>query len=208
LAGFYPWGIGWSTLLLERDGPAPETTLERARPSEPRRIQLEVSDPDGLAEAEDLKDVLAKLETWLAALGYEVQTGPADEKPDFRGVLEVARFQPNLTGQEVYLDTVSGQPVRFMKGWIPMAVAFSIKDAKGKRSLMSVSVQRARESATPNDDPKTRMTAKGPVLLPPNTAGDYKQLLHLLPGQAAALPPKQRKSESASRLEELLLKGE
>lgn len=208
VAGFYPWGIGWSSLQLERDEPPPETSLNRPKPAEPRRLQLELSDPDSLAEADDLKETLADLEKWLTGLGYEVLTKPGDEKPDLRGILEVGRFQPNATGQEFYFDTANNQAVRFLKGWITMGVSFSIKDAKGKRTLLNVTIQRSRESAVSNDDPKTRMTAKGPVILSPNMAADYKQLLHLLPGQVAAQPPKQRKSESASRLEELLIKGE
>jgi hypothetical protein len=37
---------------------------------------------------------------------------------------------------------------------------------------------------------------------------DLERLLNLLPGQAAALPPKQKRSDHVSRLEELLIKGE
>jgi hypothetical protein len=177
-------------------------------PDERPSILLEANDPDGLAEPADLKTVLDDLADWLGTIGYEVWREPGATAADFRGMLEVAPFRPALSGQEFYLDTASGQPVRFLKGAIPMAVSFTIKDAKGKRTLMSVSVQRMRDSATPEDDPKTRITPRGTVLLPPNMAMDLEHLLHLLPGQAAALPPKQKRSEYTSRLEELLIKGE
>jgi hypothetical protein len=206
-SGFYPWGVGFSSICLRRVESPPETDLSPPTPSEKPSLLLEAFDPDALAAPNELNAALDDLKEWLAGAGYYVMEKGASPV-DFRGALEVARFQPNLSGQEFYLDTVSGQPVRFLKGTIPMGASFTIKDSKGKRTLLSVSLQRMRDSATPNEDPPTRVTPRGTVLLPPNMPQDLQRLLQLVLGQTAALPPKQKRSEFTSRLEELLNKGE
>ncbi len=158
-SGFYPWGVGFSSICLTRQGTPPESPLSPPRQSEKPTILLEAFDPDGLIEPNELKAALGELEAWLTGMGYEVCRENGESPPDFRGTLEVARFQPTLSGQEFYLDTVTNKPVRFMKGTIPLGVSFTIKDSKGKRPLMSISLQRVRDSATPNEDPKTRSHA-------------------------------------------------
>lgn len=204
----YPWGIGGSSLCLKRVDPPPESVVPQPTLEKGPTILLEAVDTDSLAKVDDLQAALDELAEWLAGVGYDVLREKSDSPPDLRGTLEVGRFQFNTTGQEVYLDVMNNQPVKFLKGTISMGAAFSIKDAKGKRNLLNVSLQRGRNSATPNDDPKLRVTPGGTVLLPPNMPLDLQRLLHLLPGQAAALPPKLKRSDYASRLEELLMKGE
>ncbi len=205
---YCPWGVGGSSLTLEREGTPTESPLARPAPSKQPTILLESLDPDTVAEADDLQKVLDDFADLLTAQGFQVERIAGNTPPDFRATLEVARFAPNISGQEAYLDTLSGKPVRFLKGTIPFGAAFTVKDAKGKRTLLSVSLQRARDSATPDENPPTRVTPRGTVLLPADLPLDLRRLLNLLPGQVAALPAKQKRSEHVSRLEELLLKGE
>jgi hypothetical protein len=213
-SSFFPWGIGGSSLCLTRVDPPPAGLAADLAAEERPTVLLEAQDPDSLADAEELKSVLDELDQWLTAMGYEVQREKAvqaDEKkgasPDFLAVLEVARFQANITGQEAYLDTLNNQPVKFLKGTISIAAAFTIKDAR-RRPLLRVELQRTRESATPDDNPTTRATPRGTVLLPPNLPADVGRVLKLLPGQAATLPARQKRSNYASRLEELRHKSE
>lgn len=207
-SSYFPWGAGGSSLCLTRVGPPPESTLLRPVPVPGPTLLLESLDPDSLAEADDLHSTLSELAQWLTALGYDVHREKGGTRPDLYGLLEVGRFQANISGQETYLDVVSKQPVKFLKGTITVGAAFTIKDGKGKRPLLRVEMQRARESATPDDDPKIRVTPRGTILLSPNMPQDLKHVLDLLAGQAAALPAKQRRSPYVSRLEELLHKGE
>jgi hypothetical protein len=205
---YFPWGVGGSSLCLKRLEAPPADAVASSATDKGPTILLEALDPDRLVAEADLKGALDEHAEWLKGLGYDVLREPAGSPPDLRGTLEVARFQASITGEEVYLDTMNNQPVKFQKGTIAMAAAFTIKDARGKRVLLNVSLTRGRDSATPNDNPQIRNTTRGPILLPPNMPQDYKVLLNLLPGQVAALPPKLRRSEHASRLEELLFKGE
>jgi hypothetical protein len=204
----YPWGVGGSSLCLKRVETPPVTSIPRPTVEKGPSILLEAADPDKLADEKDLAATLDELAAWLTTVGYDVRREKDGPPPDLRGTLEVARFQANITGQELYLDTLNNQPVKMLKGTITLGASFSIKDAKGKRALMSVSLARGRESATPNDNPKTRTVSGGTIMLPANMPADLQRILNLLPGQAAALPPKQKRGDYYSRLDELLMKGE